>query len=790
MKKRFLAERATLVFFVLSGFTSLVYEVVWARLLSTLFSSTYIAISAVIAAFMFGLALGSYSAGRLSTSIRRPLFLYALFEGVIGVLAVILYYLIHKSSFLHHFLHQTFSGSFIFADIIFYAFIFVAVATPALFMGATYTIVSLHFIRETVDAGRKVSILYGLNTAGAVAGAYCTGFFLIPLLGIWQTIGLAAIINVSIAVILLVILRLTDFRESRPTSPTRDLKENPFRHPAVLLMLFVFAFTGFAAMVYEVAWARLLTMVIGNSVYAFSSILTIFLLGTAAGSISMKFFVDKMHRFYLVFCILQSGIFFSSLLLLFFADTLPAFFMELFYRINPTFINIEMITFIIVFSVVFIPTFLMGATFPLFNRIFIDRWGHIGFGIGGVYSANTLGGIFGSLLAGLYYIPHFGVQKTILLTAGFNLFIGLAILIQSPVVKDVTKSLMVIALGSFFAFYSAWVPQWDNKVLNLGVYVYAEWYKYGKENINFDFTELSKSREMLFFEESEGATVAVTKNEDKTLSLQINGKTDAGTSEGDMKTQTLLSALPLLLHQKAEDVAMIGLGSGVTLGIAESFPVKKIDCFELLPAVVKASHFFDKFNHNALEDSRVNLIVEDARHYMDNSNKKYDVIISEPSNPWIHGMSHLFTDEFFHIAQDHLNKNGIMTQWLQTYSMSKKNLKVILKTFSSVFPYTTVWYFGGEDVILIGSKSRLLPVELRLPGKLNKGRLTKDLAAVGINGPDDIMSGLLMNVKETRQYAMGAPRNTDDWPIIEFDTPKHLYEATARKNIESMRDCC
>ncbi|MBE9536888.1 MAG: fused MFS/spermidine synthase [Proteobacteria bacterium] len=790
MKKRFLAETATLVFFFLSGFTSLVYEVVWARLLSTYFSSTYIAVSAVIAAFMFGLALGSYGAGRFSYWIRRPLFLYALFEGIIGGLSVILYYLIHESSFLHHFLHQAFSGSFMVADTLFYAFIFIAVATPALFMGATYTIVSHHFIREPGDAGRKVSILYGLNTAGAVAGASSTGFFLIPLLGIRQTICLAAILNVSIAVILLVILRLTGFRESRAVSPARGLKENPFSHPAVLLMLFIFAFTGFAAMVYEVAWTRLLTMVIGNSVYAFSSILTIFLLGTAAGSVSMKFFVDKVQRLYLVFCILQSGIFFSSLLLLFFADTLPVFFMELFYRINPTFINIEIITFIIVISVVFVPTFLMGAAFPLFNRIFIDRWGHIGWGIGGIYSANTLGGIFGSLLAGLYYIPHFGVQKTILLTAGINLFIGLALLMQSPVVKEVTKSFMVIALGSFFAFYSAWVPQWDNKILNLGVYVYAEWYKYGKENLDFDFTELTKSREMLFFEESEGATVAVTKNKDKTLSLQINGKTDAGTSEGDMKTQTLLSALPLLLHKKAEEVAIIGLGTGVTLGIAEGFPVKKIDCFELLPAVVKASHFFDKFNHDALRDKRVNLIVQDARHYMDNSNKKYDVIISEPSNPWVQGMSHLFTTEFFHITRDHLNNKGIMTQWLHTYSMSKKNLKVILKTFSSVFPYTTAWYFGGEDIILIGSKSRLLPGKLRLPDKLNNRRIAKDLAAVGINGPDDIMSGLLMNAKEISQYTMGAPRNTDDWPIIEFDTPKHLYEATARKNIESMRKCC
>lgn len=739
---------------------------------------------------MFGLALGSYSAGRFSYWIRRPLFLYALFEGIIGGLSVLLYHLIHKSSFLHHFLHQSFSDSFMFADTIFYIFIFLTVATPAVFMGATYTIVSLHFIREPGDAGRKVSMLYGLNTAGAVAGAFCTGFFLIPLLGIRQTICLAAITNVSIAVTLLLILRLTGFHETRPANQTRDIKNNPFANSAVLLMLFVFAFAGFAAMVYEVAWARLLTMVIGNSIYAFSSILTIFLLGTAAGSLSMKFFIDRIERLYLSFCIIQTGIFFSSLLLLFFADTLPVFFMELFYRMSPTFLNIEVITFIIVISVVFVPTFLMGAAFPLCNRIFISRWGDIGWGIGGVYSANTLGAIFGSLLAGLYYIPQFGVQKTILLAAGFNLFIGLALLMQSPVVKEVTKSLMVIALGSFFAFYSAWVPQWDNKVLNLGVYVYAEWYKYGKEKLDFDFTELTKEREMLFFEESEGATVAVTRDEDKMLSLQINGKTDAGTSEGDMKTQSLLSALPLLLHGNAEEIAMIGLGSGVTLGMAEGFPVKNIDCFELLPAVVKASHFFDKINHNALRDSRVNLIIQDARHYMDNSNKKYDVIISEPSNPWIQGMSHLFTDEFFHIARNHLNKNGIMTQWLQTYSMSKNNLKVILKTFSSVFPYTTAWYFGGEDIILIGSKSRLLLGNIHLPDKVNNKRLVTDLAAVGINGPNDIMKGLLMNANETRQYVMGAPSNTDDWPIIEFDTPKHLYEATAKGNIESMKDCC
>lgn len=787
-----IAEIIIILLFFLSGFSALVYEVVWARLLSLVFGSSFEAVSAVITAFMFGLALGSYLSARLYRRIRKPLQTYAVIEGLIGLSAVALYYIIMGGISTHRSFHHFFGETSNLPDLIIYIVMFFLVAIPTTMMGATYPIMSRFFVREIGKSGRGVGRLYGFNAAGAVLGAFSGGFFLIPIFGMRNTTFIAVLLNVLTLIVVLALLRYSTLKEEVATagSGAAAVVEEAALPQDRLLMMFlaVFAIAGFTSMVYEVAWTRLLTMVIGNSVYAFSSILSVFLLGTALGSLFISRYVDRIKGLYLAFCLMELGIFFFVLTLLYFADSLPIFFLNLFMKINPSFFNIEMITLIVVMVVVFVPTFFMGALFPIFNRMLILRWKDVGWGVGSSYSANTMGGIFGALIAGFYAIPSFGVQKTILFTAGVNLFIGLAMLMQSPLLKEQSKSFFIIIFGIFFSFYAMWIPRWDNKVMNLGVYMYAEWYKYADEKFHIPFEKFAHEREILFLEESKGATVVVSKTD--TLSLQINGKTDAGTTPGDMVTQTMLSALPLTLHQDPKRVAIIGLGSGVTLGMAENFPLEEIDCVEILPAVIKANRFFAEINHNALNDSRLNMIIKDGRHYLTYTEKRYDVIVSEPSNPWIHGMSNLFTTEFFEIASKRLNKGGIMSQWLQTYSLSPDNLKVVINTFRHVFPYTSVWYFGGEDLILIGSKEHLDFGGSRFRSVFNSKSINDDFRRIDFKGPEDLTKGLLLDEKEVVKFTEGAALNTDDFPIIEFDMPKNFYRPTSTVNIDMLKRCC
>lgn len=765
------------------------YEVVWARMLSILLGSTFEAVSTVITSFMFGLAFGSFLAGRLSGQLKNPLKTYAILEVFIGFFALAFYYFIFYGASWHRNVHLFFGEVSIIPDAILYLSSFFFGALPTIMMGATFPVISMFFIKRRGDTGRGVGILYGFNTLGAVLGAFASGFVIIPLMGMKKATYFAASINLAVFISVLVIDKLWNVEVTKLSLLKNNERVPIFpKNRIFVFFLFVFALAGFTSMAYEVAWTRLLTMVIGNSVYAFSAILTVYLSGIALGSFTIARYADGIKKIYLFFCVTEFAIFFFVLVLLYMADWLPFLFIDLFKWVKPSFVNTELITFIVVITVVFIPSLFMGATFPIFNRIFVTRTDNIGGGIGNVYSANTVGGIFGALIAGFYYIPTYGIQKTILFTAGINLFIGIAVAVQSPFLKEHSKSIMVIIFGFLFAFYSIWVPKWNNKILNMGVYVYAEWYKYADKNFGLQFDRIADERELIFFEEGKGSTVAVTKTDE--ISLQINGKTDAGTTRDDMITQTMLSVLPLLLHKGPERALIIGLGSGVSLGAAENFYLKEIDCVEILPAVVRANKYFKSINKNALDDPRIKLLIRDGRHHLELTDKKYDVIVSEPSNPWIKGMSNLFTEEFFSIARERLDEGGIMAQWLQIYSLSEDGLKIILNTFKSIFPHSSVWYFGGEDLIIVGSTEKIINYEERLKRIYHNPELLTDLKGLEFDDYEKLINARLLDERKVKKFTEMARINRDDHPIIEFEMPKYIYRPTANDNIAAMRGCC
>lgn len=302
--------------------------------------------------------------------------------------------------------------------------------------------------------------------------------------------------------------------------------------------------------------------------------------------------------------------------------------------------------------------------------------------------------------------------------------------------------------------------------------------------MGISLSKFSDEFKLLYYEEGRSGTVAVTKTD--VISLQINGKTDAGTGSDDMMTQTMLAALPLLVHPEPKDVAIIGLGSGVSLGAAERFPVKKIDCFEILPEVVKANRYFSNFNHNALSDRRANMIVADGRQYLSATGKMYDVIISEPSNPWITGISNLFTLEFFEIVKKRLREDGLMCQWFHLYSMDTSEVKTLLNTFRSVFPHVSIWTFSPTDLIILGSRNSIRLDDDRLQAAFSNPEIREELLQVGIREEKQFKSAYLMGNEEIRRFSRGAGLNTDDRPVIEFEAPKALYRPTVKQNISSI----
>ncbi len=791
-------KKLLLPVFFLSGFAALIYEIIWARMLTVAFGSTVEAVSAVVTAFMAGLAMGSYFMGKWSDRRDSILFIYSLTELGIGIISFFLYFLIISLPDIHYRFRDL---EIINTDVILfhggsYILEFILVFLPATLMGATFPLMVKSYVTSRNHVGEGMSMIYAVNTLGAVFGASLTGFFLIPMFGIRVTVFIAVSTNILLALIAYLITKYQPYPSSvsTPISFAPTYSDKPKGSPlpvspspvVALSVLFVLCISGFASLAYQVAWTRVLTMVIGNSVYAFTTILTTFLTGIAIGSFAFIKRIEMVKDKVLLLGILQILLCFSVIGMLPMMDSLPALFLELFRNLPTNFTGTVLIEFIVTFIVMLVPTILMGASFPVAARIYVNAVDHIGEGLGRLYSANTVGAIFGSFLTGFVFIPTMGVQKTILFISALNLFSSVILIRQAEGLQRIWRISVPIISVSLFFYYSTTIHTWNKNILNRGVYLYAEWLKQ-LPDIGLSLAKFSDEfKLLLFYEEGRGGTVAVTKTDD-VVSLQINGKTDAGTSSEDMRTQTMLAALPLLVHSDPREVAIIGLGSGISLGAAERFPVKRIDCIEILPEVVKANRYFSNFNHNALRDNRTNMIIADGRQHLSANRNRYDVIISEPSNPWITGVSNLFTLEFFKISRESLKEDGIMCQWFHLYAIDTAELKVLLNTFRSVFPHVSVWAFSPNDLIILGSRNPIKIGQDRLYAAFSTPEIRDELLRAGIKGEKEVESAQLMGDRELEKFCEGAELNTDDRPVIEFEAPKALYRATLEKNISAIR---
>jgi spermidine synthase len=296
-----------------------------------------------------------------------------------------------------------------------------------------------------------------------------------------------------------------------------------------------------------------------------------------------------------------------------------------------------------------------------------------------------------------------------------------------------------------------------------------------------------RDKEVLFHRDGATATVSVTRASD-TITLRVNGKADASTAPGDMPTQVMLGHLPLLLHPDPRTVLVIGLGSGITAGSVVRHPIERLDIIEIEPVVVEASGFFAQENGNVLRDPRVRLTIADGRNFLLTTPERYDVIASEPSNPWLGGVASLFSVEFFQLARQHLRPGGLMLQWVHAYSLLPEDFQMIVKTFRTAFPSTSIWQVTGGDFLLLG-RADAAPLDLnRLKNRYetNPG-LRSDLARIGISDWAGILGYFLLGDKDATRYAEDAQLNTDDRLRLEFSAPRALYLDTGFPNWQLMR---
>ncbi len=775
--------------FIFSGATGLIYEVLWARMLGLVFGATTLAISTVLAAFMGGLALGSALAGRLASQIRRPLRAYGIIEIGIGLYALLVPLLFSLVDNVYALIWQQFHPSFFAFSLWRFALSCLMLLVPTTLMGATLPVLSAVLVRSPGFKSTWVTRLYTCNLVGAIGGSIVAGFFLLPTLGMHATIYVAAAINAVIGLAAIFVDRASGAADSdsfRDESNKESFTKTETHEVSVKeieglrFWLFCAFVSGFVTISAQVAWTRMLTMIIGSSTYAFTIVVALFLVGLSAGAflIGRKRRTDRLRSNVLKVELLTAISLYLSLTVV---SKTPGFLLEtgLHLKIG-TWGGLLMLQIVSTGLLILLPAFLMGTVMPL-----VLVWAsssralssvHL---VGRSYAINTLGAIAGAFLTGFILIPNTTTKYTVLFAAALCVLVaGIAYQPPNDVRdRDLRRSLAVGATALLIVLLFILAPRMNLENLSVGAYdslvrVLANTREGVSDSSIVNVPEIHK---LLMYEEGSTSTVSVRKDWDIT-SLAINGRTNASDRE-DMPTQVMLGQLPLLLAPSLNNGLVVGFASGVTVGAILQSPIESLECIELEPATIAASRFFQHVNNRPLNDPRLRLIIDDARTYLRVTPTRYDVIVSEPSHPWVPGVANLFTQEFFARGRDRLTETGLFVQWLQIYQLSTESLRSVLATFQKVFPHVLVFRVGGatkgKDLILVGSQ-RPLSFDL-LAERLKETRISAELARVGMESEAAVRSWYVCDETQLAPAVAGAMINTDDNMHIETTVPREAF---------------
>jgi spermidine synthase len=772
--------------FVASGATGLIYEILWARMLGLTFGATTLAVSTVLAAFMGGLALGSALAGRLARRITKPVSAYGWMEIGIAVYALLVPFLFQSVDDLYAYAWRQLHPGFFAFTFLRFALSCLMLLVPTTLMGATLPVLAAALLRSKDHDANSVTRLYACNLVGAILGTLLAGFVLLPALGVSRTIVVAAGINIFVGVIALVLQRRSFGDVSRQIDADLDV-------PAVVVdrarFWLVAAFvSGFVTISTQVAWTRILTMIIGSSTYAFSIVVALFLIGLAGGAwiVGRKDRSARLRRTILVVEVITAV---SLLLSLFVLNRIPALLISLGLKFQvSSWAGLLALQIISATLLILVPALLMGLVMPLVLVWASNQPGGAG-RVGRSYAVNTIGAITGAFVTGFVLIPKTSIRFTLLLCATFCLFVaGLA---YKPVRRTLepalqrTLTLNLAAVLAIVLFILA--PPMNLADLSIGAYdslvrVLAQTREGTNDNERANEPNIHK---LLMYREGPTATVSV-RQDGATVSMAINGRTNASDSIYDMPTQVMLGQLPMLIAPQRNNGLIIGYATGVTVGAMLQSPIQSVTCLELEPATVDGSRFFEHVNNRPLDDPRTQLIIDDARTYLRVTRARYDVIVSEPSHPWVPGVANLFTQEFFELGRSRLSDQGIFVQWVQIYQLSTESLRSVLATYHKVFPHVLVFRVGGlssgKDLLLVGSNQ---PLKLdQLSERLTDQRIANELRRVNLNSEADVRSWFVCDESRLGPAVAGAQINTDDNMHIETTVPREAFRPLMQTNVE------
>jgi spermidine synthase len=765
--------RIILLLFFLSGALALIYEVVWARMMTHVFGSTALAVGTVLAAYMCGMAVGAWRIGKRADHHPNCLRLYARLEIGIAVMAIGSHFLLHQLSLAHHLIYQWVGSSAIAFAGMRFLLAFALVMAPTVLMGATLPVLTRFLSRRQVLVGINISTLYAINTFGAVSGVLLTGFFLIGRYGIHVPVYIAVIGNLVIGLIALVISSgySTNSPESKPVVSETSGKEDEgaalLGRPTYRIILFGLGLSGFTSFAYEIYWTRSLVFILGNSTYALTTMLAAFLTGIALGGYGVRFLLRRHWDRPVIFGWVQIllGIFSALALPILFSTADPQSLNQYILRTSDQAVPLMLSGFGVAFLVMLIPAVLIGATFPIVGQIAARDSDKTGAMVGKVYAINTLGNVAGALLPGLFLLNWLGIQKGILAMATLNMCLGflvLALRLLRPPARPVWRFVLPVAL------------------------VLAT-FLLGRTPLHFQFPSDGEQPffQTMYYREGPSATTKVYSNpRSGEKHISVDGIVIGGTGQSEFK-QLLLAHLPKLLLDDVSTELSVGVGSGILLG--ESLRHKRVNSItgvEIEPSVVEGAAWFSEENHQALDNPRLQIIMDDIGSFLRTRSDTFRVISADEKTAdefASNGFS--YSRDYYELLRDHLAENGLAAQWVPT-TLPPRQYRMVLKTFAESFPHVQLWYFlpahkrGPFNTILIGSKQ---PIPLQLESMrerfLSEEEALGSLEPYGLTSVEAVLPHYVADRKALLDRLENIPVNSLEFPRYEFFYPwEYAYQ--------------
>jgi spermidine synthase/MFS family permease len=801
-KKRSAASAASaqlLFAFFLSGFAGLMHQVVWAKLLVRLIGSTAVAQATVLAVFMAGLAAGALFFGRRADRRLRPLRTYLALEVAIGVYCLALPLLVSLGGLGYVALASQFFESTGLKLVLRLGLAALVVLAPAVWMGGTLPVLARHLIRSLEETRHQVANLYALNSFGAALGAAVAGFLALPSLGVHGALVWASMLNfVAAALVWRPAVGETlaaDSRETRSHKKRRRPHESrveraPYGSAQYGVALGALALTGFAAMGYEVLFTRVIALAFGASAYSFSIMLTCFIAGIALGSAIVSRL--KVNNPLWLFGASQLAVVVALLAATPLVERLPFLITQLRVGLQGAPLGFELYQLgkaALCLVVLLVPTTCLGFSFPLVAQIEVRQPDRIGTSVGSTYAWNTLGNVLGALGTALVLLPVLGTLNAFHLNLVLNASAALAVLWVAREVPAARRLVAVGVAGLALAVYAGGGAGWLDSIqlapnhlhlragpaASLDAAARAMHHTSSFEAWQRSYVLSRFPEKILLFEEDSHNTVLVV-GEGESVVLFVNGKPDASSNPQDLGTQLLLGHAPLFLAPRARSLLVIGHGSGITAGAALLHPIETADVVEISRGVLEADAVFAVHNHRVLSDRRVRVYEEDGQSFLRTTPRRYDLIVSEPSNPWMAGVSDLFTVEFLESARDRLNPGGVFTFWFHTYWQSDETVQMLLRTMRSVFPHVVLVAdndFG--NVIAVGSERRMDPDFPAMERRYQTASIRRDLARMGIPGLEALLSHFRISGPRIDALAGGGPLNTVGRQRLEYAAPRSFF---------------